>query len=107
MSDDVLREDREGLAIVTLNRPKKLNAISLAMRDVIFRAVDALRDRADLRALLIRARGRYFTAGVDIAEGGGPRAAQVRAIRRWWGPAHDLPTALRLRDRDVHLSAGG
>ena len=70
MNDDATREDREGVAIVTLNREKKLNAISLAMRDVIFGAVDDLRDRDDLRVLLIQARGRYFTAGVDISEGG-------------------------------------
>lgn len=69
MTDDALREDRDGVAIVTLNRPSKLNAMNLAMREVIFNAVDDLRDRDDLRVLLIRSTGRYFTAGVDIAEG--------------------------------------
>ena len=69
MTEDALREDKDGVAIVTLNRPQKLNAVTLAMRDVIFSAVDDLRDREDLRVLLIRSTGRYFTAGVDIAEG--------------------------------------
>ncbi len=69
MTEDALREDKDGVAIVTLNRPHKLNAVTLAMRDVIFGAVDDLRDRDDLRVLLIRSTGRYFTAGVDIAEG--------------------------------------
>jgi enoyl-CoA hydratase len=68
MSDDALREDREGVAIVTLNRPDKLNAINNVMRGVLFQAIDDLRDRKDLRALLIQARGRFFTAGVDIGE---------------------------------------
>lgn len=68
MSDEALREDRDGVAIVTLNRPKKLNAINNAMKAVIFGAVDDLRDRRDLRALLIRARGRFFTAGIDVSE---------------------------------------
>jgi enoyl-CoA hydratase/carnithine racemase len=71
MSELALREDRDGVAIVTLNRPQKLNAINREMREVIWTAVDDLRDRADLRVLLIRAEGRYFTAGVDIAEGDG------------------------------------
>ena len=31
MSQLVLREDREGLAILTLNRPDKLNALTVAM----------------------------------------------------------------------------
>jgi len=73
MSELALREDRDGVAIVTLNRPDKLNAINEEMRQVIWRAVDDLRDRADLRVLLIRARGRYFTAGNDIAAEGGDR----------------------------------
>lgn len=63
---EYLREDKDGVAIVTLNRPAKLNAISLGMRQGIADAVNDLRDRADLRVMLIRATGRYFTAGVDI-----------------------------------------
>lgn len=87
VTDQALREDKDGVAIVTLNRPEKLNAISLAMREVIFGAVEDLRDRDDLRVLLIRAKGRFFTAGVDIAEnrnaGGEPEAAPTMVnVRR-------------------------
>ena len=74
MTTDALREDREGVAIVTLNRPDKLNAINIDMRNVIFDAVDDLRERRDLRVLLIRSTGRYFTAGVDISGGLGSGA---------------------------------
>ena len=66
MSDEALREDRDAVAIVTLNRPDKLNAINDAMKAVIFGAVEDLRERRDLRALLIRAKGRFFTAGIDV-----------------------------------------
>jgi enoyl-CoA hydratase len=62
------REDRDGVAVVTLDRPDKLNAINIAMRETIFQAVDDLREREDLKVLLIRAEGRYFTAGIDIIE---------------------------------------
>jgi len=68
MSDDALREDRDGVAIVTLNRPDKLNAINGNIKSVIFGAVDDLRERRDLRALLIQARGRFFTAGIDVRD---------------------------------------
>jgi enoyl-CoA hydratase/carnithine racemase len=68
MSEAALREEKDGLLIVTLNRPEKLNAMNEEMRAVIFGAVDDLRERDDLRALLIRAKGRYFSAGVDVAE---------------------------------------
>jgi len=62
------REDKDGIAVVTLDRQDKRNALSVAMRDVIFQAVDDLRDRDDLRVLLIRAEGPFFTAGIDIVE---------------------------------------
>lgn len=62
-----LREERDGVVIITFNRPRKLNAISHEMRAVLAHAVEDLRDRADLRVLLIRSTGAYFTAGVDIS----------------------------------------
>jgi enoyl-CoA hydratase len=68
MTPDILREDRDGVAIVTFDRPSKKNALTVAMREVIFQAVDELRDREDLRVLLIKANGPYFTAGIDIVE---------------------------------------
>jgi enoyl-CoA hydratase/carnithine racemase len=68
MTEFALREDRDGIASVTLNRPDKRNAISIAMREVIFEAVDDLREKDDLRVLLIRANGDYFSAGIDIVE---------------------------------------
>jgi enoyl-CoA hydratase len=68
MSDDILREDRDGVIVVTLNRPAKRNAMTVAMREVLFGAVDDLRDNDDLRVLLIRAAGDVFTAGIDIKE---------------------------------------
>lgn len=66
--EDILREDRNGVIVLTLNRPNKRNAMTIAMREVIFNAVDDLRDRDDLRVLLIRANGSFFTAGIDIVE---------------------------------------
>jgi len=68
MSDDILREDRDGILTLTLNRPAKRNALTIDMRQAIFDAVDDLRDRDELRVLLIRANGAFFTAGIDIVE---------------------------------------
>jgi enoyl-CoA hydratase len=68
MTEDILREDRDGVIVVSLNRPAKRNAMTVAMRQAIFHCVDDLRDRDDLRVLLIRANGPFFTAGIDIVE---------------------------------------
>jgi enoyl-CoA hydratase len=66
--EEILREDREGVIVLALNRPNKRNAMTIAMRETIFQAVDDLRDREDLKVLLIRANGAFFTAGIDIVE---------------------------------------
>jgi enoyl-CoA hydratase len=68
VNEHAIREDRDGIAVVTLNRPEKRNALSKAMRETIFAAVDDLRDNDDLRLLLIRANGTFFSAGIDIVE---------------------------------------
>jgi len=68
VSEDILREDRDGIVVVTLARPLKRNAMTIAMREVLFGAVDDLRDDDNLRVLLIRAEGPVFTAGLDIKE---------------------------------------
>ena len=94
MSKHVLREDRDRVAIVTLNRPEKLNAITAEMLDVIDVAVQDLRDRDDLRVLLIRAHGRYFTAGIDIR-------ARVQADTT--SPPKDLFATRRNYRRPLHV----
>jgi enoyl-CoA hydratase len=60
--------ESDGIITVTLNRPAKLNPISLRTRDVLWQAVTALGDRDDLRVMIITATGRYFTAGADLNE---------------------------------------
>jgi enoyl-CoA hydratase len=82
MTDLAIREDRGSIAVVTWNRPDKLNAVTKAMHAVLANAVEELRDRADLRMLLIRSKGRYFTAGMDIKEGGGELPTSAIEMRR-------------------------
>jgi enoyl-CoA hydratase len=67
----VLRSERDGILELVLNRPQKLNALTSQMMRTIRHAVDDLRDRADLKVMLIRAKGRYFCAGADLVEGDG------------------------------------
>ena len=66
--DHARREDRDAIAVVTLDRQDKRNAMSIAMRDVLWAAVEDLRERDDLKVLLIRAEGPFFSAGIDIVE---------------------------------------
>jgi enoyl-CoA hydratase/carnithine racemase len=63
----VLRDDHDGVATLTLNRPDKLNAL-LPDSFVELRAhVDAIADDASVRVVVLQGAGRCFCAGNDLA----------------------------------------
>src|SRR3954468_3698455 len=69
MSDPVLIEVRGNVAVLTLNRPEKLNALSYALIDRLMRLLDQIEDDATLRAVIVTGAGdRAFSAGADIKE---------------------------------------
>ncbi|MCY4257312.1 MAG: enoyl-CoA hydratase/isomerase family protein [bacterium] len=81
----VVREDQDGIATVILNRPDKLNAATVEMIEGLCAALEDLRERDDLRVLVVRARGRYFCAGMDIYQNPQPDfEGSSRAARRWY-----------------------
>ncbi len=62
-----LREN--GIGILTLNRPKKLNAISFQMEEELHQILDDLMVNLECRVLIFRGEGRAFSAGTDLQEG--------------------------------------
>lgn len=57
----------ESIAIVELNRPESLNAIDQTTAEAFFSSLQSLAEMPDLRALIIKGRGRGFCAGGDVA----------------------------------------
>jgi enoyl-CoA hydratase len=71
MSEPLLLVEREGaIAVVTLNRPEALNALSRALRIEISRTFRALAADETVRAVVLTGAGRAFTAGIDLKEAG-------------------------------------
>ncbi|WP_223634600.1 enoyl-CoA hydratase/isomerase family protein [Corallococcus sp. EGB] len=67
MSEDVLLETRGAVGMVTLNRPKALNALSLEMCRVLHPRLDSWAADPSVKAVVIRgAGGRAFCAGGDV-----------------------------------------
>ena len=64
--------EREGdVVVLTLNRPERLNAVHLAMRDELWTYLCLLRDDPSVRVAILRGAGdRAFSAGADIADFG-------------------------------------
>lgn len=72
----VLVGTRKGVATITLNRPKQLNALSEDMIAALQKALDRLADKADLRCLVIAANGTAFSAGHDLKQMRSNRTSQ-------------------------------
>src|SRR5438067_4166399 len=90
-------EKRGAIAIVTLDRPAKLNAYTVAMRDDLYEALGAADEDPDVRALVLRGRGRAFSTGGDVSEFGTAPSPLVARFVRWqrdvWGRLLDLRAA--------------
>ena len=69
MSELVLLEISDGIALVTLNRPDKLNALNYELIDRLMALLDGIEVDADVRAVILTGAGdRAFSAGADIPE---------------------------------------
>jgi enoyl-CoA hydratase/carnithine racemase len=81
------RQDHGSVAILTLNRPKKLNALNYELVDAIALALEAIEADDRIRAVILTGSGRAFSAGADISEfaqdvARGPEVAHRRFVRR-------------------------
>ena len=69
MSDTVLLDIEDGIALITLNRPQRLNALSYDLIESLMAALDRIEVDASMRAVILTGAGeRAFSAGADIHE---------------------------------------
>jgi enoyl-CoA hydratase len=87
MSDQpvVLYEERGGLAIITLNRPEKMNTLNDAVIQGVADSIDAAAASPAVSAVILRGAGRTFTAGYDL----NPGPSGQRPAPRYGAPAID------------------
>ena len=101
MADEpvVLYEERQSLAIITLNRPEKMNTLTDMVIQGIADAIDEATASPEVSSVIIRGAGPCFTAGYDLNpraddRGRGPQrprygAAHVDARPGAWDPVRD------------------
>lgn len=69
--------DGNAIAVLSLNRPERLNALSLEMLESLENRLEELRSSAQVRVIILRANGRGFCSGADLkanSKGDGGRA---------------------------------
>jgi enoyl-CoA hydratase/carnithine racemase len=64
----VLREDRDGIAWLTMNRPQQMNLLTSAMIAALQQTFDALAGDRSIRVVVLSGAGRGFCAGHDLKE---------------------------------------
>jgi 2-(1,2-epoxy-1,2-dihydrophenyl)acetyl-CoA isomerase len=101
MSADLIEQVKDGVAVLTLNRPDRLNAMSRPMLDALLEALPRLAEDAAVGVVVLTGAGRGFCAGGDVkamAEGtelgGQTMEEKAQALRsrmetsRW---LHEMP----------------
>ena len=68
-----------GVALLTLNRPEKRNALSIALLEQLCERVESLAREPSTRVLILRGAGAVFCAGLDLSEASHPDLVQHSA----------------------------
>src|SRR4030095_16036586 len=116
MAEDVLETVKDGVAVLTLNRPDRLNAMSGPMLDTLLEALPRLAEDPAVGVVVLTGAGRGFCAGGDVramAEGrefGGTtleeKAQALRSrmeVSRW---LHEMPKVTIAMVRGAAAGAG-
>lgn len=82
-SDEVLLERSGAVATITLNRPARMNAVTLSLLGSLLRTLEALDEQPDVRAIVLTGAGRAFSAGADLQE---PVDSDVDMLRQYGNP---------------------
>ena len=97
----VLIERHDAIAVVTLNRPEALNALSSALRRRLSETLAELAGDRSTEVIILTGAGRAFTVGLDLKELGGETGAAPRL-----GSA-DLSDALEATPQPVIAAVNG
>ncbi|MDD5127195.1 MAG: enoyl-CoA hydratase-related protein [Dehalococcoidales bacterium] len=83
--------NEDGVAILTLNRPEKLNALNMDMRMGLPGLIEKVRQDDNIKVLIVTGAGRGFCSGADVAGQAANLAERPKKSRRetlnplaWW-----------------------
>ncbi|MBO2976213.1 enoyl-CoA hydratase, partial [Burkholderia pseudomallei] len=107
----LLRDDRDGVATLRLNRPSQFNALSEALLDALQRELAVLAGDPHVRCVVLAAEGRAFCAGHDLREmRGTPDLAYYRGLfgqcSRVMQAIRALPVPVVARVHGIATAAG-
>jgi enoyl-CoA hydratase/carnithine racemase len=78
--ENIVVTNEEAAAVITLNRPQRRNALSLALMQELIACLDRIGAAAEARVVILQAAGKVFCSGHDLSEMGGRDLAAYRRI---------------------------
>ena len=107
----LLREDRDGVATLTMNRPQQMNLLTGEMLAALQSAFDAIAKDPKVRVVVLAATGKGFCAGHDLKEiralGEQPKIAQLFATcSRMMATIPKLPQPVIAKVQGAAAAAG-
>ncbi|MGH8515886.1 MAG: 2-(1,2-epoxy-1,2-dihydrophenyl)acetyl-CoA isomerase PaaG [Panacagrimonas sp.] len=88
--ENILFENANGIARITLNRPDRLNSFTVAMHTELRDAIGRVKTDPTVRVLLLTGAGRGFCAGQDLSDRavapGGKPVDLGDTVAQWWAP---------------------
>ena len=104
----LLREDRGAIAMLTLNRPTKLNALSNDLLAAIVNELDRIELTPSIRAIVVTGSGRAFSAGADVAEfQRHVEAGPAQAVTNFMRPGHRMTRRVESFPKPVIAAVNG
>lgn len=103
----ILVSEHDAILELVLNRPAKLNAINEEMLDIVKLQTERFAAEPSLRVMLFRAKGKYFSSGVDLNSSLVPSTDMRSPIefRRWYsqsgGSLHPLLDRFEVLEKPI------
>ncbi|MBK6657965.1 MAG: enoyl-CoA hydratase/isomerase family protein [Proteobacteria bacterium] len=108
MSDTVVLEVSERVALITLNRPDKLNAFSDEMLMLLVARIDECAARDDVGAVVLTGAGRGFCSGGDVSTMGGEADNRAHVTKDYiWHTIQAFPKRLAHFDKPIIAAVNG
>lgn len=101
MAPPVLLNVKTQIAVITLNRPERRNAINQQLLIRLYDALDAVTVRDDVRVIIITGNGPSFCAGLDLGAIGKENLFDPR------GDGGDLPDLMRACKKPIIAAVNG
>jgi enoyl-CoA hydratase len=111
MSPLELSYPRPDIAVITLNRPEKLNALSYELVEILHTTVDEISANNDCRVVVLTGAGRGFCSGLDLTDpnpsGAGGGLEFPRSGMRWQERIADLTARIHRLRQTVIAAVNG